>query len=153
MLSRNLGGPLEASDNASEVPDVAPSHRPSDGPVMTAHVSVQDGRLRIQRTGVGRWLGASVDVPLAHVVSAGAADRDDVSRWNKGIRLVGIQVPGLMTSGVYRQGGQLTWWDVRRGGNAIVITFRDERLARAVLEVDDPAAVLRLLEPDPLRSR
>jgi hypothetical protein len=62
---------------------------------MTARVSMVDGRLRIHRTGIARWLGTSVDVPLAHVRSVDAADHYEVKRWNKGVRLVGIQIPGL----------------------------------------------------------
>lgn len=113
---------------------------------MTARVAVGDGRLRIHRTGVARWFGSPVDVPLAHVDSVSSADPHEVKQLNKGIRLAGIQIPGLRTSGIYRRGERLTWWDVGRTGKAIVITFRDERLARAVVEVDDPAAVIRELE-------
>ncbi len=91
-------------------------------------------------------MGAPVDVPLVHVFVVRAADTQDVKRWNKGVRLAGIQIPGLITSGVYRQDGQLVWWDVGRGTKAIVITFRDERLAKAIVEVDDPAAVMRTLD-------
>lgn len=112
---------------------------------MTARVDAADGQLRIHRAGVARWIGSSVDVPLAHVDSVGAADPHEVKRWNKGIRLAGIQIPGLRASGIFRQGEQLTWWDVGRSGKAVVITLRDERLTRVVIEVDDPAAVIEEL--------
>ncbi len=105
-----------------------------------------EGRLRIHRTGLARWFGSSVDVPLAHVESVSAADPSEVKQLYKGIRLAGIQIPGLRTSGIYRQGEQLTWWDVGRASDAIVITLHDERLTRAVVEVDKPAAVIRELE-------
>jgi hypothetical protein len=113
---------------------------------MTARVDAGDGRLRIHRTGVARWIGSSLDVPLAHVVSVGAADPHEVMGWNKGIRLAGIQIPGLRASGIFQNGEQLTWWDVGRSGRAVVITLRDERLTRGVVEVDDPAAVIEELE-------
>lgn len=112
---------------------------------MTAQVSIADRRLSIRRRGVARWVGAAVDVPLAHVVSVTPADPHDVRRVNKGIRLAGFQIPGLMTSGLYRQGGRLTWWDVGRGDTAIVITLRDERWASVVVEVDDPLALMGAL--------
>ena len=64
---------------------------------------------------------------------------------NKGIRLAGIQLPGLTTSGIYRHDGQLTWWDVGRGGSALVVTLHDERLTRVIVDVDDPG-VMRELE-------
>jgi hypothetical protein len=113
---------------------------------MTARVSIRDGRLRIQRSGVGRWLSEPVDVPLSHVVSIGRADPQHVRRLIKGIRLAGIEVPRLLTWGVYRQGGKLTWWDIGRGDGALLFTLRDERLSQLVVEVEEPDAVLRALE-------
>ena len=113
---------------------------------MTARVSIDGGRLRIHRTGVARWFGSSVDVPLAHVDSVSAADPHEVKRWNKGIRLAGIQLPGQMTSGVYRHEGQLTWWDVGRGDSALVVTLHDERLTRVIVEVDDPGVLRELVQ-------
>ena len=113
---------------------------------MTARVSLKDGRLRIHRTGIARWFGVPVDVPLAHIVSVRAADPAEVKRWNKGIRLAGIQLPGLTTSGIYRHGGQLTWWDVGRGGSALVVTLRNERLTRVIVEVGDPGVMRELVQ-------
>jgi hypothetical protein len=104
---------------------------------VTAHASIEDGRLKVKSLGVARWLGSSVDVPLAHVDSVSAADPDELKSWNKGVRLAGIQLPGV-TSGTYRHDGQLTWWDVGRGGSAIVIALHDERLSRVIVELDDP---------------
>ncbi len=104
---------------------------------MTAHASIEDGRLKVKSLGVARWLGSSVDVPLAHIDSVDAADPDELKSWNKGVRLAGIQLPGA-TSGTYRHDGQLTWWDVGHGGGALVIALHDERLSRVIVELDDP---------------
>ena len=142
-LSPDLGHTLEARHYSKEVSDVAPADRPLDRSAMTARISIQDGRLRIHRTGVARWFGPSVDVPLPHVTSVSAADPHDVKT---GVRLAGIQLPGLMTSGIYRHGGQLSWWDVGRGSDALVITLRDERLTRVAVEVRNPAAVVQELD-------
>jgi hypothetical protein len=105
---------------------------------VTAHASIEDGRLKVKSLRVARWLGSSVDVPLAHVDAVSAADPDELKSWNKGVRLAGIQLPGV-TSGTYRHDGQLTWWDVGRGDSAIVIALHDERLSRVIVELDDPA--------------
>jgi len=113
---------------------------------MTARVSVADGRLRIDRSGVARWFGASVDIPLTHIVSVARADPEHVRRWIKGIRLAGIEIPRRLTWGVYRQAGKLTWWDIAPGTDALFITLRDERLDHLVVEVDDPAALMHALE-------
>ena len=113
---------------------------------MTARIAISGRRLAIQRSGVGRWFGRSVDVPLAHVESVIVVDPAEAKRWYKGIRLAGIQIPGLIVSGLFRRDGQLTWWDVGRGDKVIAITLRDERLVRLVIEVADPAAVKRELD-------
>jgi hypothetical protein len=113
---------------------------------MTARVSIADGRLRIDRSGAARWFGASVDVPLSHVVSVARADQQLVRRWNKGIRLAGIEIPRRVAWGVYRQDGKLTWWDIGRGRDALRIMLRDERLDELMVEVEDPAAVMQALD-------
>lgn len=100
---RSLAQWLSRITAAGRTIDVTRTHRPTDRIAMTARVSVADGRLRIHRTGVARWLGGWVDVPLAHVRSVDIADQQDVKRWNKGVRLVGFQIPGLMTSGTVRR--------------------------------------------------
>jgi hypothetical protein len=105
------------------------------------HVFIDDRRLRVHRSGVGRWLGRSVDVPVGHVSSISQAEPAEARRWSHGIRIAGIQIPGLITSGLFREDGRLAWWDVRGGRNVLVITLRDERIAKLVIEVDDPAAV------------
>jgi hypothetical protein len=105
------------------------------------HVLIDGRRLRVQRSGVGRWLGRPVDVPLGHVSSVAEAEPAEARRWSHGIRIAGIQIPGVITAGLFRQDGRLAWWDVRRGRNVLVITLRDERIAKLVIEVDDPAAL------------
>lgn len=105
------------------------------------HVFIDDERLRVQRTGIGRWLGRPVDVPMGHVSSVAEIELPGAGRWFQGIRIAGIQIPGLITSGLFRQDSELTWWDVRRSRNVLVITLRDERIAKLVIEVGDPAAV------------
>jgi hypothetical protein len=113
---------------------------------MRARVSIADGRLRVDRSGIARWFSASVDVPLGHVASVARADPQRARRWNKGIRLAGIEIPRRVSWGVYRQGGKLTWWDIGTGTDALLITLRDERLDQLMVEVEDPAAVIQALQ-------
>jgi hypothetical protein len=112
----------------------------------TARVVIEDQRLQVKRSGLARWFGGSVDVPIEHVVSVAAADPQEARRLWLGIRLAGIQIPGVRTAGIFRRDGELTWWDVGRGGNAIVVTLRDEALTRVVVDVKDPAETVRWLE-------
>lgn len=109
------------------------------------HVFIDAQRLRVQRSGCAQWIGRSVDVPLSHVAAVTDARPAEVRRWSTGIRVAGIQIPGLIKAGLFRQDGRLAWWDVRRGSRVLVITLRDEQVATLVIEVDDPAAVNRSL--------
>lgn len=109
--------------------------------VALTRIAISGDRLSVRRMGATRWLGHSVDVPLSHVVSVAEAEPGEAKRWYHGIRLAGVQIPGVMTSGLVRRHGELVWWDVRRGGKVVVISFRDESIARLVIEVEDPAAV------------
>ncbi|HEX7172760.1 MAG TPA: hypothetical protein VF365_09165 [Candidatus Limnocylindria bacterium] len=97
--------------------------------------------MRVKRLGFARWIGRPVNVPLSHVSSIAKAEPAEARRWSIGIRVAGIHIPGVITSGLFRQDGRLAWWDVRRGREVLVITLRDERIAKLVIEVDDPAAV------------
>lgn len=114
---------------------------------MIARVSIDGDRLTIERSGrMSRWFGPPVDVPLAHVESVELADPELVRKWNLGIRLAGFQIPGYLVSGLFRKGGELTWWHLGRGKSAIVIELRDERFARVVVEVEDPTATKAAIE-------
>jgi hypothetical protein len=113
---------------------------------MTSRISFINQRLTIHPSGVARLFGSSIDVPLAHVAWVAVSDPGDTRGWYHGVRLVGLQIPGLMTSGLFRRDGHLIWVDIGRGSRAIVIALRDERLARLVIGVDDPEAMKRSLE-------
>ncbi len=56
----------------------------------------------------------------------------------KGLRLIGINIPGLITAGVFRHHRRYTFWNVRRPDKAIVIELAGERYARLIVEVPDP---------------
>ena len=113
---------------------------------MTPRITVAGRMLSVPRGILARLFRHPIDVPLAHVVSIEVADPHFVKRLNKGIRVTGIQIPGVMTVGSYRHDGQVTWWDVGRGSEAVVITLRDEPFARLVLRVDDPGATREQLD-------
>jgi hypothetical protein len=114
---------------------------------MTARVSIRDDRLSIERSGWTRWVGGSVDVPLTHISSVAVAGPSARS-WFKGIRLAGVQIPGVMTSGLFRQGSDTVWWEVGRG-TPIVISLRDEQLTKVIVEVKTPEATVRALSGAP----
>ena len=59
-------------------------------------------------------------MPRSHIASIAVADAAATRRWSKGIHLAGVQIPGVMTAGLFRQGGETVWREAGRG-TAIVM--------------------------------
>jgi hypothetical protein len=104
-----------------------------------ARVEVVGDRLSIQIEGMDRlWsLKSHLEIPLAHVAGV-EADPAAVRGW-KGWRGPGAHVPGVIMSGTFHHRGDRVFWDVRDAAKAVVIRLTDERCARLVIGVDDPA--------------
>ncbi|MFJ6566357.1 hypothetical protein ACIQNU_02975 [Streptomyces sp. NPDC091292] len=94
-----------------------------------------EGRPRL----LGRW--RPLVVPRAHLRAVYADERAGGSfpglRWG-----VSSYVPGVLALGSFRSGGRLSFWDVRDPAHVIVVELADEKYARLVVEVDDPAATV-----------
>lgn len=99
--------------------------------------------LIVHITGADRlWtLKSHLEIPLGHVVSATPA-ADDAHTWLKGVRIEGTHVPGVLSAGIFHHHGDLVFWDVHHAEKAIAITLKDDRFARLVIEVEDPAATI-----------
>jgi hypothetical protein len=107
-----------------------------------ARVEVAGDRLSVQIEGVDKlWTFTSrLEIPLAHVTGA-EADPAVVRGW-KGWRGPGAHVPGVVVAGTFHRDGDRVFWDVHDPAKAVVIHLADERCARLVLGVDDPAAAV-----------
>jgi hypothetical protein len=57
----------------------------------------------------------------------------------KGWRGPGTQIRGVIVAGTFHQQGDRVFWDVHDAAKAVVIRLADERYARLVVGVDDPA--------------
>ena len=64
----------------------------------------------------------------------------------KGFKLMGTQVPGVITAGTFRSDGDRIFWDVRNPAGAIVIELADATYTRLIIEVADPRAAVDLIE-------
>jgi hypothetical protein len=104
-----------------------------------ARVEVAGDRLSIQIEGMDRlWsLRSRLEIPLAHV--AGVEADPAAARGWKGWRAPGAHVPGVIVAGTFHRQGDRVFWDVRDAARAVVIRLTDERYARLVIGVDDPA--------------
>jgi phage terminase large subunit-like protein len=107
--------------------------------------SVEVGRqeLYVEMQGLDKlWsLHSKLEIPLAHVAGA-RVDPDEARQASgTGIKAGGARVGDHLVAGTFRQEGAYVFWDVHDLDRSVIIDLHDERYARLVLEVDDPAAV------------
>jgi hypothetical protein len=119
-----------------------------------AEIELTADALIVHITGVDRFLSlkSRVEVPLAHVASVGPA-ADEAHRVFHGIRAVGTNLPGVITTGTFVQHGEWSFWDVHDPDHAIEIRLHDEGYARLVIGVDDPASTIAAIDGAIVRSR
>ncbi|MCG5461907.1 hypothetical protein AB0K35_03885 [Micromonospora sp. NPDC053740] len=111
-----------------------------------ATVRVDGDDLVVEIEGMDRlWsLKSRLVIPLANV--RGATADPGIAAEPKGLRAPGTSVPGVITAGTFHQDGERVFWNIRDGARAVVIELADERYARLVVEVADPAATVALIE-------
>ena len=84
-------------------------------------------------------LKSQLEVPLEHLASVDVSPPEARRIWH-GLRVGGTNVPGVVTAGRFIDHGEWAFWDVHDPDKAIAIRLRDERYAKLVIGVDDPAA-------------
>jgi hypothetical protein len=109
-------------------------------------ITVQDDRLHMD---VQSWdqlwaMRGHLDIPLAHITGV-RADPEAARGWWHGIRLLGTQVPGLLTAGTFYEQGGVVFYDVHKPENTIIIELSHERYRRLIIEVEDPAAAVKTI--------
>jgi hypothetical protein len=111
-----------------------------------ARVTIEDNTLIIEIEGLDKlWaLKSRLDIPITNV--RGATRDPGIVHDRKGIRAPGTYLPGVITAGTFYQDGDRVFWDVKDPEKAVVIELADERYARLVIQVDDPRAVVALIE-------
>lgn len=61
----------------------------------------------------------------------------------RGIKAPGTHVPGLLTKGTFHCDGVKTFWNVRRGTNAVVVELAGQKFDRLVIEQANPEAIVQ----------
>jgi hypothetical protein len=109
-------------------------------------LSIGEGKLTLHIRGADKlWAFTStLEIPLVHIASV-RADPEVARGWYHGIRMPGTNVPGVITAGTFYQDGKRVFWDVHHPEKTIVIDLHDERYNELVVEVDDPAAAMKLI--------
>jgi hypothetical protein len=87
-------------------------------------------------------LRSRVEIPLTHITGA-EFNPTQVGQWWHGWKLLGTDVPGLFAAGTFYYHGELVFWDVRDPNSAVTISLNHERYKKLIVEVEDPADVVR----------
>jgi hypothetical protein len=110
-------------------------------------LSIVEGNLALHVRGADQlWaFKGSLEIPLHHVAGV-RADPAIAHGWWHGLKLVGTELPGVITAGTFYQHGKRVFWDVHNPDNTVVIELRDERYGELVVEVADPQAAVKLIQ-------
>ncbi len=102
-------------------------------------ISVVEDRLLLRVMGADQlWaLKSSLEIPLQHVAGI-RADPSVAHGWWHGLKLLGSNVPGVITAGTFYQDGKKVFWDVHHPDDTVVIELHDERYSELIVEVADP---------------
>jgi hypothetical protein len=89
-------------------------------------------------------LRSRLEIPLTHINGA-HIDPDPPMGWFDGVKLGGTGIPNIFKAGTFYQDGGLVFWDVHHQEKTIVVELNHERYQKLIIEVEDPAATVKLL--------
>lgn len=109
-----------------------------------AEVTIDGTDLLVTIHGIRRVLAlkSELRIPLEHVAGVALDPTVDDELPKAMEKRAGADVPHLYYGGTFVQDGDRVFWDVRHPDRAIVIHLSDEELARLIVDVDDPDAVV-----------
>lgn len=101
-------------------------------------IDLHDDALVVEQSTIDKILSlrGNVRVPLANVI--GATVDPVIGSEPTGIRIPGTHIPGFYVVGTFRAKEAKTFWNTRRGTNAVVVDLTGHGFDRLVIEVDDP---------------
>ena len=113
-------------------------------------LSIRGPLLRLEVKGLDRlWaMRSRLEIPLASVVAVRADPSVTRGVW-KGVSAPGTHIPGLIIAGTFYQDDKRIFWDVKDPERTIVIDLADQRYDQLIVEVEDPAAAVALIESAP----
>jgi hypothetical protein len=111
-----------------------------------ADIELTSTSLIVHIRGVDQFFAmkSRLEVPLEHIASVDATAPEAHEVWH-GLRMVGTNLPGVITAGRFVQHGEWAFWDVHDPDKAIAIRLRDERYAKLVIGVDDPVTTAKAI--------
>lgn len=102
-------------------------------------ISIAGDQLHVEVCGMDKlWsFRGKLDIPLRHIRSV-RHDPNSARGWWHGIKLVGTNLPGVITAGTFIQHGSRVFWDVHDPEKTIIIELHDERYSELIIEVENP---------------
>ncbi|HEX9247850.1 MAG TPA: hypothetical protein VF856_00045, partial [Gemmatimonadaceae bacterium] len=86
-----------------------------------------------------------LDIPLAHI-RAVEIDPEAARGWWHGLRVMGSNIPGVLTAGTFYQDGGIVFYDVHDPDRTILLELEHETYKRLIVEVEDPEATRQMIE-------
>jgi hypothetical protein len=110
-------------------------------------LSLSEGKLALHVRGMDQFwaLKSTLEIPLEHV-SGIRADPEVARGWWHGFKLMGTDLPGVLTAGTFYQHGQKIFWDVHDPENTVVLSLNHEKYDELIVEVADPSAAVSLVQ-------
>jgi hypothetical protein len=90
-------------------------------------------------------LKSQLEIPLEHITAV-RADPEPARGWWHGLRLPGTQIPGVLTAGTFYQSDGAVFYDVHDPENTIVLDLNHEHYKRLIVEVEQPAMTVSMLQ-------
>ena len=117
-------------------------------------ISIKSDRIHLDVEGIDKmWAVRShLEFPLSHIRSV-RVDAEAARGWWHGLRLMGSNVPGILTAGTFYQQGELVFYDVHDPDKTIVLELDHERYKKLIVEVDDPQKAKTTIERSLNRKR
>ena len=102
-------------------------------------ISIDGEVLHLEVRGMDKlWsFKGKLEIPLKHIRSI-RHDPEAAGGWWHGLKLIGTNLPGVITAGTFFQHGSRVFWDVHNPDKTIILELHDERYSELIVEVENP---------------
>jgi hypothetical protein len=110
-------------------------------------ISVNGDRVHFDVEGLDKFWAfrSQLDIPLAHILAV-EIDPEAARGWWHGLRIMGSNIPGVLTAGTFYQQGGIVFYDVHDPEQTIVLELEHETYKRLIVEVEDPQKTRTIIE-------
>jgi hypothetical protein len=110
-------------------------------------ISIEGDRIHLDVEGIDQlWaLRTHLEFPLSHIRSV-RVDPAAAHGWWHGLKLMGSNIPGILTAGTFYQQGGIVFYDVHDPEGTIVLELDHERYNRLIVQVDNPEEARAMIE-------